>query len=433
MKIKKILLPVLVFFLVYACIKDDSDERDSLDVVMVKAWVASHIDANALSFISKKEIKWDWEGAESTTNSFVVHSLESKDIRSFYKLEVSALDGYEAVIYMYNPTAPSIDGSFTGREIAFGLDGEIIYSKLLQGTEGTQKSIPKRGLLATAARFSEGNNCGGDVWCWDDDLAAWTLDEVVVTFNQGSLNTSNAYSSISWSSVSSYMNSNPSSSNYYGSLLTTYTSGTYVVSSTLNVTNNLTGNPNCAYGKLVSANGDLFKQTIGAFIDDPEYNLSLEIGICSTTDDACTDVSDVNNITITIEDINSHILQLAQHILHEGIHAELARYVNRKTNGSIDLSNRPRLFQLYKHYKELELGYSTGDIQHIYMTEKYINPIATALRQIDGNKYNLDYYKAFAWDGLRVWDANNLLNMEMNSNYENYRNIVLNNSTISCN
>ena len=91
-------------------------------------------------------------------------------------------------------------------------------------------------------------------------------------------------------------------------------------------------------------------------------------------------------------------MQLAQYILHEAIHAELHRYVSRYESG-IDPNNRARLFQLYKHYHDL--NYDTGDTQHVYMTEKYIIPIATALRQLDGNKYPVDYYKAFAWDGLR--------------------------------
>lgn len=180
------------------------------------------------------------------------------------------------------------------------------------------------------------------------------------------------------------------------------------------------------YDKLKSLNGNLFKQTIGTFIDDPEYNLTLKIGECSNTDDACTDASDVYNISIIIEDFDTNAIDIATLILHEAIHAELYRYVSRYESG-VDPNNRARLFQLFKYYHDL---YDTGDIQHIYMTEKYINPIATALRQIDGNKYPVDYYKAFAWDGLRKWDANRLLGMEMNAQYESYRATVIQNSTL---
>ena len=241
MKYKKILLPVLILFLMYGCIKDDVVERDLLESVLVKAWYDSETMVHSPNFISKKEIKWDWEGAERTPNSLLIQSVESKDIRSFYKLEVSAVDGYEAVIYMYNPTAPSIDGSFTGREIAFGLDGEIIYSKFLRGTEDAKKSVPKRGLLATAARFSEGNNCNPGDWCFDDDLDAFVLDEVVVTFSQSSLNNANSITIIGWSSVLSYINNNTTSSNYYGNLPTTYSSGG---GGTWNVVGTMSFNPN---------------------------------------------------------------------------------------------------------------------------------------------------------------------------------------------
>lgn len=184
----------------------------------------------------------------------------------------------------------------------------------------------------------------------------------------------------------------------------------------------------CVYDKLSKLNGNLFKKTIGKFIDDPKYDLTFKVGKCSTSDDACTNSNDFNNMIITIEDVNTNPLQLAQYILHEAIHAELHRYVSRFKAG-VDPNNRARLFQLYAYYKNKE---KPGNIQHIYMTENYINPIASALRQLDGNKYPLDYYRAFAWDGLRVWDANNLLSMEENFKYENYRNITVNNTKISC-
>ncbi len=184
----------------------------------------------------------------------------------------------------------------------------------------------------------------------------------------------------------------------------------------------------CVYKKLKELGGDLFKKTIGAFIDDPNYNLILKVGECSYTDDACTNASDIENIVITIEDVNTNPISLAQLILHEAIHAELYRYVSKYQSG-VDPNNRSRLFQLYTYYKNIE---RPGNIQHIYMTENYINPIAMALRELDGNKFPSDYYKAFAWDGLRIWDANNLLSMEENLSYEEYRKIVINNSSIPC-
>lgn len=193
----------------------------------------------------------------------------------------------------------------------------------------------------------------------------------------------------------------------------------------------LTGLAKCIYNKLTKSNSNLFKATIGKFIDDPEYNLTLTIGECTTSDDACTNTDNLattGEIIIKIEDNSTNPLQMAQYILHEAIHAELYRFVSRYESG-VDPNNRPRLFQLFKYYSEL---YNIGDIQHIYMTERYINPISSALRKLDGSKYPLDYYKAFAWDGLRVWDAGNLLIEDMDSKYEDYRKTVIENTTVSC-
>ncbi|MEC3906019.1 hypothetical protein VOI54_03260 [Tamlana sp. 2201CG12-4] len=193
----------------------------------------------------------------------------------------------------------------------------------------------------------------------------------------------------------------------------------------------LTGKAKCIFDKLNESSSNLFKETIGKFIDDPEYNLTLIIGECSRSDDACTDSRNLDStgeIIIKIEDNNANPLQMAQFILHEAIHAEIHRYVSRFESG-VDPDNRARLFQLYDFYND---HFNIGDIQHVYMTERYINPIASALRKLDGFKYPLDYYKAFAWDGLRTWDLSNLLDPSLDSKYEEYRKIVIENTTISC-
>lgn len=60
----------------------------------------------------------------------------------------------------------------------------------------------------------------------------------------------------------------------------------------------------CVYDKLKTLNGDLFKTTIGSFIDDPEFNLIFKVGQCSNTDDACTNVNNIDTsgeISIIIE------------------------------------------------------------------------------------------------------------------------------------
>jgi len=185
----------------------------------------------------------------------------------------------------------------------------------------------------------------------------------------------------------------------------------------------------CVYDKLARDNSTLFRDTVGSFINDPQFNLVFKVGNCNSTDNACTNADNVNTtgeIIIKIENVTTDPINLATSILHESIHAELIRYVAQYQPG-VDPNNRPYLFELYKYYKGL---YDNTDIDHIYMTLNFINPIASALRQFDNNNYPTEYYKVFAWDGLRRWDADNLLSMEQNSLYETYRPIVISNSIV---
>ena len=189
----------------------------------------------------------------------------------------------------------------------------------------------------------------------------------------------------------------------------------------------------CVYEKLEQLNGNLFKKTIGSFINDPNYDLVLKVGNCATTNDACTDTSNIDvsgDITITIEDINQSGLGIAALILHEGIHAEMHRYVSRYQSG-IDPNNRKRLFQLYAYYKGWAESAQDEDYNwtqvahHHYMVENYVKPIASAIRKLDNNRYPLNYYMAYAWDGLRDsgYTSKRLTKAE-DTQYYNLRNIV---------
>ncbi|WP_303318424.1 hypothetical protein Q4Q34_09990 [Flavivirga abyssicola] len=203
----------------------------------------------------------------------------------------------------------------------------------------------------------------------------------------------------------------------------------------------LTGKPLCVYNNLATKNGDLFKQSIGAFVDDPDYHLKFKVGNCSTTNDACTDTSNLDStgeITITIEDVNQSGLGIAALMLHEGIHAEIHRYVSRFQSG-IDPTDRPRLFKLYAFYKgwansTQDVDYNwKNDAHHQYMVENYVNKIASAVRELDNNKYPLSHYLAYGWEGLTKYGYTaKRLTASENLNNLNLRAIADGNSQI-CN
>ena len=170
------------------------------------------------------------------------------------------------------------------------------------------------------------------------------------------------------------------------------------------IINKLTGKAKCVYDELSSIDNNLFKETIGAFIDDPEYNLTLQIGDCEGTDEGCTNGNDPYNIEITIENTSQNSLGLAALILHEGIHAEMHRYVSRHQSG-VDPNNRARLLQLYAYYKGWGDKYNpiysfTNYAHHTYMVENYVKRIASAVRELDNRRFPLNYYMAYGWEGL---------------------------------
>jgi len=188
----------------------------------------------------------------------------------------------------------------------------------------------------------------------------------------------------------------------------------------------------CVYDKLAGDNSALFKDTVGAFIDNPNVNLILTIGDCQGAAGACTQdqyVEETGIITIKIKNINETPIEIAQMIIHEAIHAELAKYVLER-DSTVDTNDKPRLFELYKFYRES--GVPEKHIDHPYMALNYITPIASALRQFDNNKYPIDYYKSLAWIGLEDFDVNAVLTDPLINTYSQYLSTIIQNSTV-CN
>ncbi len=196
-------------------------------------------------------------------------------------------------------------------------------------------------------------------------------------------------------------------------------------------------NAYCVYSELKSRNGNLFRTTIGSFIDDPKYNLYFRVGDCDDPADMCTDDSelvDFNILTIKVDNLNLPSLENAANLLHEGVHAELFRFVNEANQGNVNPNERKRLFDLYRNFKGLSSMSSRA--QHVYMVENYVTPIAKAIRELDNNKYPLNHYMGFGWDGLRNYDYQGTLTPEESTELYNLQAIVNQNTEfnpINCN
>lgn len=176
------------------------------------------------------------------------------------------------------------------------------------------------------------------------------------------------------------------------------------------ITNLLEGKARCAFNKLRYGNVDLYNKTIGVFDNNDYYNLTIGYGSCNgTADDGCTNGIEIANgcVSIDIQSVGTSTLDLAATILHEGIHAEIYKYVYEYKAG-IDPNNRKNLLYWYFQYKAQNGGdVATRDAQHQFMPNNYVSKIANAIRELDNKQYSIDYYMGFAWDGLRTygWDG----------------------------
>lgn len=74
----------------------------------------------------------------------------------------------------------------------------------------------------------------------------------------------------------------------------------------------------------------------------------------------------------------------------------------------MDPQNRPNLLGYYFQYQaDNGANLATSNAQHQHMADRYVRPIAQAIRFLDNNRYPLEDYMAFGWKGLRKygWDG----------------------------
>ncbi|APG65579.1 hypothetical protein LPB136_09490 [Tenacibaculum todarodis] len=182
------------------------------------------------------------------------------------------------------------------------------------------------------------------------------------------------------------------------------------------IINELIGSAKCIFKRLKTLS--LFKGTIKKF-ENSDYDLIISYRPCSSGASQCTsdEFIDIGIIEMKFPGgLNSSYLDFAATILHEGIHAELYKYVQERNNG-VDVNDRPNLMYHYFNLKAtVDPMFLDATVQHEHMADKYVKPVAEAIRELDGNRYPLDYYWGFAWDGLRPYGINHYLD----SNSGNY-------------
>lgn len=168
----------------------------------------------------------------------------------------------------------------------------------------------------------------------------------------------------------------------------------------------LEGKAKCLFEKL--KNNNLFENTIGVFDNNDFYTLTIKEGYCGTGVDGCTNGGDIENgnVLIKIQSFGNYTLDLAATILHEGIHAEIYKYVYEYNSG-IDPIERRNLLNYYFHFGAKNgLDMATTKAQHQFMADNYVKPIAQAMRELDGFRFPLENYMGFGWDGLRAYGYN---------------------------
>ncbi len=96
---------------------------------------------------------------------------------------------------------------------------------------------------------------------------------------------------------------------------------------------------------------------------------------------------------------NRSIVNVARTMMHELIHAELARKVH-SVGGTVDPNDFPGIFDYYTRF--------VLNWQHQQMAAHFTSIIGEALWEFDDKRKGLQYYKDLAWSGLRkTIDHNN--------------------------
>lgn len=210
------------------------------------------------------------------------------------------------------------------------------------------------------------------------------------------------------------------------------------------VVNELTGKERCIYDHLNNIDDSYLENLLSDFVGESEFDVvyTSKEHVYLTDENGVT--TEVNGKTVFNENTNNQILieinsfemaskkalQVARTIMHETIHAEMARILNTQNPTAEDLDFRTT-------YEAYENGEFEASSQHETMAELYVNQMTTALINFHENVLVGDYnyltnnganplpnafYEALAWQGLKEQ------NVQAYTNLSQARKDELNNS-----
>ncbi|MCJ8210796.1 hypothetical protein MUY27_13845 [Mucilaginibacter sp. RS28] len=162
----------------------------------------------------------------------------------------------------------------------------------------------------------------------------------------------------------------------------------------------------CVYGKLLALSADwrqdgssLVANLFATFSQDDDIIFDLghvdNASWAGTTDDITGFFGGQKyRVTINVDNYaNRTALQNAQTIIHEAMHAYIERAIHYSGNSQ-------NFFDKLKQYRNFDPTDDPNLNEHEYIANFYIDPFARALKSLDGNLHDLDYYRSLAWEGL---------------------------------
>lgn len=401
---KKFYLLLILLIAVISCEKEEMHLIDSKNISNIETvskadinnFIKSEFNSSKKSGLTLYPEKMYLDTLKNSEELLTIIPAQSKYSNEYSRVLLLKVNGEIKHVAFNMISTNNETDKFTGRIIVTTLDGDFLNGYRLEDGKFKTQFVLKDAV-------NKADECDPD---YGSNICENALEEVVITakpqpaiqyvfLDEGG----NHLDSYDWQSAMT-----EPTWDFSGGTTNTFTTAP------IQITNLLTGKARCAFDKLRYGNVDLYNKTIGVFDNNDYYNLTVGYGSCNNpSDDACTNGLEIASgcVSINFQSTGLNTLDLAALILHEGIHAEIYKYVYEYQAG-IDPNNRKNLLYWYFAYKAQNgLDVATREAQHQYMADNYVSKIANAIRDLDNKQYSLDYYMGFAWDGLRAygWDG----------------------------